>query len=143
MTPFSAVLLGLLLLAAASGLALGRTGRRLRGRVDRHEVATAALAERMAERGRVVVARERLEQTQRVTEGTVDLVTETVRTTHTVIADIPFTVLDRITVTRKPAAVVRKVHDTTAHGVYDAISFVNRVAGRGIRRGIHRDPGRD
>lgn len=135
------LLSGLLLaLAALAGLAATAVHRvfGLRRRVREHEEVQYALRERMAERARVQANRERLEAAQRAAEGVVDAGTEGVRATHSAIAGIPFGVLDQIPPTRDAARIVRQVHNTTADGVYNTISLVNRLTGSAVRRGIHR-----
>lgn len=138
MSPGSALLL--LGLAAAAGLGAA-TFRGVRG--IRREIAVLngdqeALRARMAERGRVLAARERLEARQRVTEQAIDLGTESVRAVHDTVADISFRLLQPDTERKGKTHAARKVHDTTAQTVYDAISFVNKLTGESIRRGIHR-----
>lgn len=125
MTPTSSLLLICLvtvLLGAGAAYAGTRSARR---GVDAHENSLAGVSARLAERGRVLLNRRRIEET------------------HQAIADIPFGVFEQLPPTRDASRVVRKVHDTTAQGVYDSISLINKLTGKGIRRGIHRDGGRD
>lgn len=105
--------------------------------------ARAALLERLGERMRVQESRDRLEEAQRTAEGAVELGSSSVRIVHQAIADIPFGALEQVESTRDTARLVRKVHDTTANGVYDAIDLVNSSPGRGCVSGsTARDPPR-
>lgn len=105
--------------------------------------ARTALLERLRERMRVQESRDRLEEAQRTAEGAVELGSSSVRIVHQAIADIPFGALEQVESTRDTARLVRKVHDTTANGVYDAIDLVNKLTGKGMRKRIHRpDPPR-
>jgi hypothetical protein len=74
-------------------------------------------------------------ETQQVAEAVVHGTTATVQAVHRGIAAIPFGILEAIPVTRAPARLVRAVHDLTANSVYGAITGLNKLIGRGLRRG--------
>jgi hypothetical protein len=80
-----------------------------------------------------------LAQVQRLAEGGVALGTQTVREIHKGIASIPFGILEAIPATRDSSRLVRALHDQTADVVYGSIGLVNRVLGRGLRRGLGLD----
>ncbi|HEY0913966.1 MAG TPA: hypothetical protein VGE22_03755 [Solimonas sp.] len=77
-----------------------------------------------------------LAQVQKLAEGGVSIGTDTVRGIHHGIASIPFGILEAIPATRDTTRVVRAIHDQTADTVYGAINLVNRVLGKGLRRGM-------
>lgn len=77
-----------------------------------------------------------LESTQAVLESGIDETTSGVRALHHSIADIPFSVLEAIPVTRGTTKVVRGVHDLISDGVYASISLGNQLAGSASRSGI-------
>lgn len=77
-----------------------------------------------------------LSQVQKLAEGGVSVTTDTVRGIHHGIASIPFGILEAIPATRDTTRVVRAIHDQTADTVYGAINLVNRVLGKGLRRGM-------
>lgn len=70
---------------------------------------------------------------QGVAEQLIDSTTDATREAHQKIADVPFTVLESIPVTRDAAKVARGVHDVTSTGVYAAVSLVNKGFGKGLR----------
>lgn len=113
-------------LAALQSFLLGRTLRRLAQRQQR-------VAVQLAEAQRYSIGRKQLRAAQETTEVAVELGTNTVRTVHQAIASIPFTILENIPVTSEPAKLVRKIHDSTAGGVYDTITAVNQIIGKGLR----------
>lgn len=140
MTPGSALLLLGLAAAAGLGAITFRGVRNIRREIAAHDDEQEALRARMAERGRVLAARAHLEATQRSAEVAIDVGTESVRAVHQTIADISFGMLQKDPDRKGKAHAVRKAHDTAAETVYDAISFVNKLTGEGLRRGIHRGP---
>lgn len=78
-----------------------------------------------------------LVQTQRFAEANVSSVTALVRGVHHGIARIPFSILERIPLTRGVTRVVHGIHDVTADSVYGAIGAVNRLLGSQLRRGLN------
>lgn len=80
-----------------------------------------------------------LAQVQKLAETGVDLGTGTVRSIHHGIAAIPFGILEAIPATRDTTRIVRAIHDQTADTVYGAIGLVNRVLGKGLRRGLGKE----
>lgn len=82
-----------------------------------------------------------LAQVQRLAEGGVALGTDTVREIHKGIASIPFGILEAIPATRDTTRIVRALHDQTSDVVYGSIGLINRVLGRGLRRGLGLDSG--
>lgn len=89
-----------------------------------------------AETMRYIRGREQLSDFQEAVEVSVEGVTASVRTVHRGIAAIPFGILEAIPVTRDTTKVVRAIHDATSDVVYGSISFGNRLAGRGLRKGL-------
>lgn len=79
---------------------------------------------------------EQLEKTQALLESGIDETTAGVRALHQEIANIPFSVLESIPVTRDTTKVVRGIHDLISNGVYSAISVGNQMAGSASRSGI-------
>jgi len=79
-------------------------------------------------------------QVQKLAEAGVSIGTDTVRGIHQGIASIPFGILEAIPATRETTRVVRAIHDQTAEVVYGAIGAVNRVLGKGLRRGLGAEP---
>lgn len=77
-----------------------------------------------------------LAQVQRLAEGGVALGADTVREIHKTIASIPFGILESIPATRDTTRLVRAIHDQTSDAVYGSIGLVNRLLGRGLRRGL-------
>lgn len=132
------LLLALLATVAGTGVAAARY-RSVRLRLAAHEGTLLGVMARLAERGRVLANRQELEAAQRAAEGAVGVSAEGVRATHAAIAEIPFGILGQIPATRDTARAARRVHDTTANGIYDAIAFVNKLTGEGLRRRIHRE----
>ena len=88
------------------------------------------------EGARFIEGREQLARAQETAEALVHGSTTIVRGVHHGIAAIPFSILEAIPATRDTTRVVRGVHDLTADTVYGAISAINRVLGRQLRRGL-------
>ncbi|AXQ31549.1 hypothetical protein D0B54_23940 [Solimonas sp. K1W22B-7] len=84
-----------------------------------------------------------LAQVQKLAESGVGIGTDTVRGIHHGIASIPFGILEAIPATRDTTRIVRAIHDQTADTVYGAIGLVNRMLGKGLRRGMGVDPSKE
>lgn len=78
----------------------------------------------------------RLARAQQFAENAFDLTHTTVRAVHRGIASIPFTLLARNPETKDKALRVQAIHDETADAVYEGLSAINRLVGRGVRRSI-------
>lgn len=124
------------LLLSVGGLALlGGWGHVYlqRQKLRAQEVRALAFA---SELGHTREARERLRAVQDELADSLDVSTRATRATHKAIADIPFSILERIPATRDTARQVRRIHDLTSEGVYAGISLLTQwqQAGR-LRRG--------
>ncbi|MBY8964626.1 hypothetical protein KHP57_02840 [Algiphilus sp. NNCM1] len=96
----------------------------------------AAAAARYNEAQRMRMQRQRIGAVQQLAETAVDGTTRGVQELHRGIASIPFDILEGIPETRATTRIVREVHDVTADTVYGGIRGVNRLLGKGLRRGI-------
>ena len=85
------------------------------------------------ELGLVAQTRDRIALLQLTAEGTVDAGTQAAQAIHHEIANIPFTILESIPVTRDAASAVLGVHDAAAKSIYGVISTVNRALGQQLR----------
>lgn len=121
--------LAMSLLAVVQALWIEQRARRLSEALRR-----AALASQDRYLGDLQVRA--LIQTQRFAEANVSGVTALVRGVHHGIAHIPFTILEKIPLTRGVTRVVHGIHDVTADSVYGAIGAVNRLLGSQLRRGL-------
>lgn len=74
-----------------------------------------------SELGHARVARERLESMRDDLVDSLDASSRAARATHQAIADIPFSILERIPATRDGARQVRRIHDLASDGVYAGI----------------------
>lgn len=130
------VMLLLTLLLSAGGIALlGAWGHvhGLRQKLRAREVRALAFA---SELGHTREARERLRAVQDELVDTLNASTRATRATHKAIADIPFSILERIPATRDTARQVRRLHDLTSEGVYAGISLLAQwQQARRLRRG--------
>lgn len=88
-----------------------------------------------AERRLVIKRAEQIGRTLEAGTAAVALGTDVVQTTHNVIADSVFSILDSIPATRENSALVKGVHDATSDGVYLAIGEVNKAFG-GLLKGM-------
>ena len=77
-------------------------------------------------------------EAQQISETTLSLGSQLVRTLHQGIASIPFGILEAIPVTRHTTRVVRASHDLIAGAVYDSIDAVNREIGVQLRGRLER-----
>ncbi|WP_420428837.1 hypothetical protein [Algiphilus sp.] len=103
----------------------------------------AAAAARYTEAQRMLMQRRRIGAVQQLAETAVDGTTRTVQGLHRGIASIPFEILERIPETRATTRIVREVHDVTSDTVYGGIRGINRLLGKGLRRGIRADSSHD
>ncbi len=78
----------------------------------------------------------RLARAQQFAESAFDLTHTTVRAVHRGIAAIPFTLLANNPDTKEKALKAKAIHDETADAVYEGLSAINRLVGRGVRRSI-------
>lgn len=124
------------LLAASFGLLQARWLARYG---DDLGVATA----RANELRRIARQRQQLAAAQALGEGAVDGTTRAVQGIHRGIASIPFGVLESIPATRDTTRIVREIHDLAADSAYGTIRGVNRLLGKGMRRGLQRPARRD
>jgi|TARA_R110000851_G_scaffold153542_2_gene295500 hypothetical protein len=85
---------------------------------------------------RRVDAQVRLARAQQFTESAVDLTSATVRAVHRRIAAIPFGLLARTPEAKAQVLRAQALHDETAEAVYGGINAINRLVGRGVRRGL-------
>jgi hypothetical protein len=81
-------------------------------------------------------AQARLARAQQLTESAVDLTSATVRAVHRGIAAIPFALLANKPSAKDRVLKAQAAHDETAEAVYEGINAINRLVGRGVRRGI-------
>lgn len=91
-----------------------------------------------------------LADVQDKTEHLIHSGTQTIRSIHREIANIPFEILNNLPATRDPSRVVRDVHDLTSDSVYSSITTLNRLMGKRLRRQLRivtpdddEDPGRN
>lgn len=105
-------------------------------RLHQTSIAFRRVAITQAETLRYIRGREQLSELQEAVEVSVEGVTASVRTVHRGIASIPFGILEAIPATRDTTKAVRAIHDVTSDVVYGSISFGNRLAGRGLRKGL-------
>ena len=88
---------------------------------------------RQAERQRYEAGLKRLASAPQAAELVVDVGANTVQTVHQAIANVPFTVLEAIPVTRDVTKIVRFAHDAISAAVYGGIKAVNKGAGKTAR----------
>lgn len=100
------------------------------GKVLRRREAQLAEARRLDQAQRDLAAAQNLAETA-IAGGT-----ELVRTVHKSIADIPFAILESISVTRDTTRVVRRTHDLIADAAYGTVGAVNKGVGMLLRRGL-------
>lgn len=81
-------------------------------------------------------AQARLARAQQFTESAVGLTSATVRAVHRGIASIPFAILANKPGAKEKVLKAQAAHDETAEAVYEGINAINRLVGRGVRRGI-------
>ena len=73
---------------------------------------------------------------QEIVETGVEGTTAVVKALHKGIADIPFTILEAIPVTRGVTKIVHGTHDSISDLVYGSISLSNKTTGKIIRKGL-------
>jgi hypothetical protein len=88
------------------------------------------------EGARFMESRKLLANVGSTAEATVEGGTALVRAVHHGIAAIPFSILEAIPATRDTTRVVRTIHDLAADSVYSAISAINRVFGKSVRKPV-------
>lgn len=74
---------------------------------------------------------------QATTESLVDGGTQLVKDVHMGIANVPFSILESIPITRSTSKLVRGIHDLTSNTVYASIKGTNKAAGAGFRLGLN------
>ena len=85
---------------------------------------------RQAERKRYEEGLKRLASAPQAAELVVDVGANTVQTVHQAIANVPFTVLEAIPVTRDVTKIVRFAHDAISGAVYAVSRPLTRVQAR-------------
>lgn len=83
-----------------------------------------------------IAALETLRESSQLAEHAIATGTAVVKEVHKGIADIPFSVLEAIPATAKPAKVLRGLHDSISEGVYGALGNLNKAVGRELRKGV-------
>lgn len=78
-----------------------------------------------------------LRRLQTTSETLVDGGTKLVKNVHMGIANVPFSILEAIPVTRDTSKLVRGIHDVTSNTVYTSIRGTNKAVGAGLRLGLH------
>src|SRR5690606_9163568 len=106
----------------------------------REAQAIEALADQLRRGGALLIElhrraeqRQRIAETQQLTETAVDVGTQAVRQIHFGIAAIPFGILETVPATRDTTRVVRQAHDVSASAVYGTIRGVTRLTGQAAR----------
>ncbi|TSE01982.1 hypothetical protein FOS14_00895 [Skermania sp. ID1734] len=99
----------------------------MRAKCRRHDAYVGELS-------RYIDSRRTLADVADTAGAAVNLGNTVTRSSHEVIAAIPFEVLENIPATSETAKAVREVHDATAAVVYDAIGTVNQALGAALRR---------
>ena len=86
------------------------------------------------EQVRLRESRSNVNRVSTTAETAVTAVATVAQTGHLAMAAIPFEVLAAIPGARKPAKLVRGVHDNIADGVYESISALNKGINAAVRR---------
>ena len=110
-----------LILATGALLPLCRQVQLRRWSLRNRERRVVAFA---SELGHARQARERMDSLQSNMAGALDASSMAVRDTHRAIADIPFSILERIPATRDGARQIRRIHDLASDGIYAGISLL-------------------
>jgi hypothetical protein len=118
---------GLTVLAWRSTRQISDLTSRVQQRANRHYVLAS-------EQIRLRESRSNVNRVSTTAETAVTAVATVAQTGHLAIAAIPFEVLAAIPGARKPAKLVREVHDNIADGVYESISALNKNINAAVRR---------
>lgn len=125
----------LLLAAALAAVAVWRS-RRASGLLKTLEEDLRRAETAGQEQAARIAALETLRESSQLAEHAIATGTAVVKEVHKGIADIPFSVLEAIPATAKPAKVLRGLHDSISDGVYGALGNLNRAVGRELRKGV-------
>jgi hypothetical protein len=125
-----------LLWLASVGLttAAWRLARRIPGPLDRAQLRARRHLLLAAEQARLRESRSNVNRVSTTAETAVTAVATVTQTGHLAMAAIPFEVLAAIPGARRPAKLVRGVHDNIADGVYESISSLNKGINAAVRR---------
>lgn len=129
----SGALAAVLLVGALVGL-VWREQVETERRLSAAEAAVVRARAWSRERTQYRASRERIAEGVEVGTGAVQRGSSITRTSHRLIASIPFGILRAIPATRPGSERVREVHDGTAEVVYDTIETVSERIAEAVRR---------